>query len=191
MPILAAVPNGAAAVVPGLGVIDAAGGKPQRLATLVGRNLIALAKHYTPPLGTRITFSTGYDFISSVIAEQAKVYGDLLIMRLRDTVDEKVRVAEFATLEEINRSNTFLAVGLSGGKVIASAIDRPRTLYATGKNAKFINLEGSKLEPGDSGAPIYVKTGSIWKLLGTNYGITPREFYSNLGALYVSEIPQI
>lgn len=190
--ITTAVPAGTPAI-PGLGIIEPAGGKPARLATLVGRNLIALAKHYTPPAGAQIAFLTGWGTVNTVIQDVVKTYGDLLIMRLRDTVDDKVQVAQFADLEEIGVASTYLAVGLDASltRPVFAYISPPRTVYATGKNAKFIQDGKAAIQPGDSGAPIFVKVGSKFKLFGTNYGITPREFYSNLGALYADYIPQL
>lgn len=190
-----AVPSGVT-TLPGVGLIAPAGGKPARAATLVGPGLIALAKHYTPPNGTQITFQTGYGAITTAIEGSVKTYGDLLIMRLRETVDDSVKVAQFATVEEIKNATKFVAVGLEirpdlTAVPVASPVPMPRTVYATGKNAKFVQDGIAKLEPGDSGAPIFVQVGTRYKLLGTNYSITPREFLSNLGALYVSEIPKL
>lgn len=190
-----AVPSGVT-TLPGVGIIAPAGGKPARAATLVGPGLIALAKHYTPPNGAQITFQTGYGSVTTVIESIAKTYGDLLLMYLRETVDDTIKPAQFATIAEITNGTRFVAVGLEirpdfSAVPIASPVPAPRTVYATGKNAKFVQDGIAKLEPGDSGAPIFVQVGTRYKLVGTNYSITPREFFSNLGALYVNEIPQL
>lgn len=162
---------------------------PYRLCTLVRPDLVALAKHYTPPNGSKITFFSpnGPEFTQ---ISGFKAFGDLLIARLTKPVEsvEPVVCADLQTVKMGDPAADFLAVGLQDlEKIIASPIEL-KLVYADGKLAKFRQNTVTKLEKGDSGAPILIKNGTEWALVGTNYSITATEAFNNLVGNYITEI---
>jgi hypothetical protein len=167
---------------------------PVRLLTLVGPNLLAGARHYSPPAGVGVSISTASGPAVSVVTGIVRTYGDGQILRLKDRLDDRVKPSEIATLDEIRAGTRFVVVGLKGlpnnPEIIAADVF-PKTIYSTGKMVKFSKTPAANIEDGDSGAPVFVKVGTKWKLLGSIYSITPREFYVNLFAKYAAEIPAL
>jgi hypothetical protein len=174
-----------AIALPGICIVET---NPPRLAALVGRNLIALAKHYTPPVGVAVTILSAGGAISSTIQSAASTFGDLLIMRISDDVGDIVVAAPIASLEEVRRAGTFVVTGLKDLRQLLAAPAVPVTIYATGKMVKFRQSESATLQAGDSGAPSFVYVNGEWKYLGSNFGITKTEFYVNVAAIYAGHI---
>ena len=174
-----------AIVLPGLGVVETA---IPRGCALVGPDLIALAKHYTPPAAAAVSFyGNAISSVKGVVAS----YGDLLIMRLNDRIGDIVSPAEIATLPEVFKSSAFITVGLKDLRSFVASSVYPRTIYTTGKLAKFPQTYAARLEKRDSGSPSYVNVQGIWKYLGSHYAITPTEYFSNLASLYADQIPKL
>lgn len=165
---------------------------PVRLLTLVGPDLLAGAKHYSPPTGVGISIPTAAGPAVSVVTGIVRTYGDGQIVRIKDKLDDRVKPSEIATLEEVKAGTRFIVVGLKGlpnnPEIIAADV-WPKTIYATGTMVKFAKTPQANIEDGDSGAPVFVKVGTKWKLLGSIYSNTPKEFYVNLFAKYAAEIP--
>lgn len=174
--------------LPGICIIET---NPPRLAALVGGNLIALAKHYTPPAGVAVTIFTSGSAISSTITGIASIYGDLMIMRISDDVGQYVSPAPIATNAEIRSAGSFVVVGLKDLHSIVAGPATPVTIYATGKLVKFRQTEGATLQPGDSGGPGFIFVNGNWKYLGSHYGITKTEYFSNVAALYADAISKL
>lgn len=177
-----------AIALPGICIIET---NPPRLAALVGRNLIALAKHYTPPLGVAVTILSSGGSISSTIQSVASTFGDLLIMRVSDDVGDIISPASIASFDEIKRAGTFIVTGLKDLRQHIAAPAVPVTIYATGKMVKFRQTESATLQSGDSGAPSYVYVNGEWKYLGSNFGITKTEFFSNVAAIFAGSIANL
>lgn len=171
--------------LPGICIIET---NPPRLAALVGSNLIALAKHYTPPVGVAVTVLASGNSVVTTITGIASVYGDLLIMRLADNIGEIVDPAVIASLTEIKNAGTFVVTGLKDLRTLIAAPSVPVTIYATGKMIKFRQTEFATLQPGDSGAPSFVHVNGQWKYLGSNFGITKTEYFTNVAATYAANI---
>jgi hypothetical protein len=174
-----------AIALPGICIVETT---PPRLAALVGRNLIALAKHYTPPVGVAVTVLSAGGSVSSTIQSVAATFGDLLIMRISDDVGDIVSAAPIASFDEVKRAGTFVITGLKDLRQLIAAPAVPVTIYATGKLVKFRQSESATLQSGDSGAPSFVYVNGEWKYLGSNFGITKTEFFTNVAALYAGNI---
>lgn len=187
-PLIIAAPIPSDAVV--ISSVAEVATNPIRLMTLVGPDLIAGAKHYSPPVGVAISISTPSGPAVSVVTGIARTYGDGQIVRIKDKLDERVKPAQIATLEEVKAGSRYIVVGLKGlpnNPEVIGADVFPKTIYATGTMVKFMKTPEASIEAGDSGAPVFVKVGSGWKLMGSIYSVTPKEFFVNLFAKYAAE----
>jgi hypothetical protein len=148
----------------------------RRLGTLISPNLMAMAKHYAPPIGVAVTFNGTL----STVKEYAYQNGDALIVRLNDPLVTEIAPAPIATPDEVRQGRNFICVALKDKTSMIAGKTSLGVVYSNNLMARFSQMETAKLQPGDSGAPVFVDVNGQWKLAGTNYAITPTAFFSNL-----------
>jgi len=174
-PLTIAAARTGAVSLPGLVSIETT---PARHGTLIASDLIVVASHYLPPLGVAVTSFSSDGERTSVIASVALRQSDVSILRLKYPI-EKASIAAIATEEEIRKARAaFVGAGwrninTSAQESVAAAVTL--SLIQTdsadpARKAKIALFKGGasqpRIEDGDSGSPVFVQVGDVWKLAG-------------------------
>lgn len=166
--------------------------KPVRLMVLVGPDLLAGLKIYSPPLGVGVSISTPNGPAVSVVNRIVNNCGRGQIARLKEKMDDRVKPSIIATFYDIYKATMVRVVGIRGvderPQIIASA-PWPSAVLVAGKSFVFLRKNHGEIYPGDAGAPVFVKLGSEWMLMGFVYSITINQFYVNILAGHTAKIP--
>jgi hypothetical protein len=142
-----------------MGVVQ---GEPPRLCALITSRLVAAAHHY--PISGEVWFYNQQGIVKASIKGSVAVYGDLEIYEIDQVQSIKpakltsaLMLSQYAGLPTVSFGLIGSRLGPYDGKPAATRMKILRAISGTSGvvTCTGVSVDGSYLEPGDSGAPHY------------------------------------